>query len=92
MIVFIVEVTDEEWEFLLPEWFPYLEYVLLSFASLIGLMALGCVCLNCCPVFCGKNDDDDDEEDNLQTYRGDSTSVYPLDRLEPFSRRTGMEY
>jgi hypothetical protein len=88
-----VLVTDEEMELLLPEWFPYLEYVLLSLASLIGVMALGCVCLKCCQMFGIKKDDDDDddeEEDNLEKYRRDS--ILPLDRPKPFTTRHGMEF
>ncbi|XP_061196826.1 neurogenic locus notch homolog protein 1-like [Saccostrea echinata] len=78
-----VVTTEQPSELRLPEWFPYLEYGLLSVVSLIGLMTLGCICLKCCRAFgVGEkkfvDDDDNDEERNFRKRKNvHSTPNHP---------------
>lgn len=58
--------TSTLYEF--PDWFPYLEYALLTMISMTVLMAAGCVCLKCCQ-FCGCDSSDDDTEENKRMQR-----------------------
>ncbi|XP_078338823.1 uncharacterized protein LOC111134166 isoform X3 [Crassostrea virginica] len=89
---------DQANELLLPEWFPYLEYTLLSMVSLVGVMAMGCFFLKCCQAFgvIGKKDDDDEDHENqyedYKRYKRDS--IVPLDHRKPpsFKIHTGLEF
>lgn len=81
----------------MPTWFPYLEYALLSLASLTGVMAMGCICMKCCRAFgIIRDDDDDDDEDrdekDFRRYKRDS--IYPLDTPKPPSnkKRNGLDF
>lgn len=85
--------TAESQKLLLPSWFPYLEYALLTLVSLTVVMAMGCACLKCCQAVgvLKRNDDDDDEKrDDSGLRRFKQDSVFPVNIQNP--RRSGLEF
>lgn len=96
VFVYLSETANSE-ELLLPKWFPYLEYALLTLVSLTGVMAMGCACLKCCKAsgIIRDNDDDDDEkqgEDGSRKLKRDT--IIPLDTKHPQShnKRSGLNF
>eukprot|EP00105_Crassostrea_gigas_P035823 XP_019919971.1 PREDICTED: delta-like protein 4 isoform X1 [Crassostrea gigas] len=85
--------TTEPKKLLLPIWFPYLEYALLTLVSLTGVMAMGCACLKCCRavgVLKGNDDDDDEKRDESGIRRFKQDPVIPVNIQN--SRRTGLDF
>lgn len=89
--------TAKAEELLVPKWFPYLEYALLTLVSLTGMMTMGCVCLKCCKA-CGvirDNDDNDDEKRNEDgSKKSKRDTIIPLDTKYPRSlnKRSGLDF
>lgn len=85
--------TTESQKLLLPTWFPYLEYALLTLVSLTGVMAMGCACLKCCRavgILKGNDDDDDEKRDESGIRRFKQDPVNPVSIQNP--RRTGLDF
>lgn len=85
--------TTEPKKLLLPIWFPYLEYALLTLVSLTGVMAMGCACLKCCRavgVLKGNDDDDDEKRDESGIRRFKQDPVIPVNIQNP--RHTGLDF
>ncbi|XP_061196825.1 delta-like protein 1 [Saccostrea echinata] len=82
--------TEETSELLLPEWLPYLEYVVVTVVSLTGLMVLGCLCLKCCQLL-GVIEHKDDDEDKADRQNRRKDLILLQNRPKPMRFNSNME-